>query len=359
MDLTKVKRLAVQTDKNSRMLASPETEEKIHRFCVIAAFFLTMLILIYPMLISTVSAESLINSIGGKLSKVPNAMAEMIVTPITDRLVEQIKPDATGPIAKMYNWMTTDNATGNSYWTGIFGEDNANNSVIQAVEATMKTVGMGWMLVIAMGHLFSNLEKGMEAQEATYRILIEICIAGVIILNLDKLISLVVQVGQVLVASFDYSGSDSDKEALVDAYLEDMVGKSSGGFIWWVKSVAWLVLPWFLTWVVTIIAYVIMIEVAVELFVRRLLCPLAVADIYQEGLRSPGARFIKKIFALFIKLVAVLLIAALVTALMTQVNNDNVEGNGIAYTLELLALNTVAVISMFKVGSIADEVVGA
>ena len=68
-------------------------------------------------------------------------------------------------------------------------------------------------------------------------------------------------------------------------------------------------------------------------------------------------RFVKKIFALFIKMTAVMVIATLLSIL--TISTDQISGNGISYTIELLAVKATAVAAMYKCGPIADEVVGA
>ena len=118
-------------------------------------------------------------------------------------------------------------------------------------------MGFAWMVVIAMGHLFTNLEKGMEAQEAVYRILIEICIAGAVILNFGYIISLVIQIGQSLLTSFIIT-NDTDLSSTVDAYMTEMTGSTGNGFMsifTWFKSVLVLSVPLIATAVIKLLIY--------------------------------------------------------------------------------------------------------
>lgn len=352
---------------------TPQSEERIHRFCTIAAFLLVALILFCPLAANVYADGDIKDSLNGHLDDLPRAMGKMIITPITNDVVAQMDPVATGPIAVLFHWMipvdsrgkmTVDSGEGN-YWTKLYGGANAANAVVlDNAASVVKLLGFAWMIVIAMGHLFSNLEKGMEAQEAVYRVLIEICIAGAFILNFDKFISLVIQIGQSLVSAFSLNNK-IDTDDVLDAYMNDMTGHTGDSLIdsfdifWWVKAFLALAFAFLFTLATKICAFGIMIETALELFVRRFLAPLALADIFQEGLRSPGMRFIKKIFALFVKLAAVLVIASLISVLSIAMMGTDIDGHGISYTVQLLAINAFAVLAMFKCGAIADDVVGA
>jgi hypothetical protein len=365
----KSKKLGAVTD--GMGFLTPQSEERIHRFCTIATFLLVALILFCPLVMNVyadnpigTAISSIKDSLSGNLDNLPRSMGKMIVTPITNDVVAQMDPAATGPVAVLFHWMTVDSKNSGDYWTNLYGEANAANAVVlDNAASVVELLGFAWMIVIAMGHLFSNLEKGMEAQEAVYRVLIEICIAGAFILNFDKFISLVIQIGQSLVSAFSLN-NQVDTDDILDAYMQDMTGKAGDGMLdnldifWWIKAFGALVFPYIITMVTKVCAFGVMIETALELFVRRFLAPLALADIFQEGLRSPGMRFIKKIFGLFVKLAAVLVIASLISVLTIAMGTD-ISGHSTTYTVQLLAVNSFAVIAMLKCGAIADDVVGA
>ena len=104
-----------------------------------------------------------------------------------------------------------------------------------------------------------------------------------------------------------------------------------------------------------------------ELFLRKMFAPMAVANIAYDGARSAGVRYLKKYFALLIRIAIYFALAAIGEMLMfkflTQALNvaGNVEKSSLGGVVLLgLAVmsEVVAVMSMLQLGGLGDEIVG-
>ena len=72
--------------------------------------------------------------------------------------------------------------------------------------------------------------------------------------------------------------------------------------------IAYAILPWAISMIGEIILQVVLISRILEIVVMTTFCPLAISDIYREGTASPGVRYMKRILALGMQIVVILLI---------------------------------------------------
>ena len=99
----------------------------------------------------------------------------------------------------------------------------------------------------------------------------------------------------------------------------------------------------------------------IEIGIRRAFMPMAVAEVYQDGLRSPSARYIKKYFSCFLKLAIIIVINALVgTIVSANTNFDGSAGPDVALgqTTMLVVLSLTTVGMMFRASEFANDIVG-
>ena len=103
---------------------------------------------------------------------------------------------------------------------------------------------------------------------------------------------------------------------------------------------------------------------AIQITLRRILAPLAIADVSIEGARSTGMRYMKHFLALYLQKVIIYIIAAIATRFTVSIlsggfaNRVSVAGNQIP-TLFLIMTAIGAVTGMVsQAGSIANEIVG-
>ena len=223
----------------------------------------------------------------------------------------------------------------------------------------VKVIGRFLVIILAMGHLISNIEKGQDPVECVFKVLIEIGISLIIIMNLDKIISILGQLGTWFITTAGDSVEPKSPHLAASDLLVSLTGDDDGGFGWRLGAIAMLSLPFFLSFAAMIACKFAFYQIILEIGIRKCFAPVAVADIYQEGLRSPGARYLKKFVALFIRLAAAILICNIMGSLSESVDIMGNPHGVLMGVAELLILNFTAVGFIFKTGEIANDVVGA
>ena len=251
-----------------------------------------------------------------------------------------------------------------SYMTGTGFETLFNSAFL-----VIKVLGFMWCVAVAMSKLITLMEKGQDSMETIFRVLLEICVTGMFIINLEDVLGWIVLLGNniiELITHLTVSGAAAGAAA-GDAEASDLLkhldknGKDTGGFIWGLGMNVKLFLPYAISQLLRIVAKFIALQLLIEIGLRRAFAPLAVADIYQEGLRSPGVRYLKRYFAVFLKIAMALLICKIGAAMISLVGLSYGTGTGgaLSYVFEIVAINFTVIGAMFKSGEIANDVVGA
>ncbi len=315
-----------------------ERKKKINR----ATILLIILSFVFILFIPSVSAK--------EERKYAQGMADYIATGVFDVISTTLQ--GTDPTdedevsyAKFYAYMV-----GDEFQSNFATPYNA-----------IKVLGVVVLIVIALGRAFNVIQTGQDAQEVGLKVIIEICIGGAIIMNVDTIMSLLAQMGSYLGEVLQYwtipstsSMAGSLEMSTGDTLLENLTGNTDGGLIWNIKTMMMLVLPYALTALLKIVAKFVVIQILLEIGIRRIFAPFAVADVYAEGLRSPGVRYFKKYLATFFKMLICLVICALGTCLLGLLSGTS----GVAYIFEVLAIEFTCLGMMFKTGEIANDILG-
>ncbi len=193
--------------------------------------------------------------------------------------------------------------------------ENATNEIY----TLFKMLGAMWMLAIAISQIFTNIEKGVDGTQAVYKTLIYIAITGVFIMHLDKIMHILSSLGNILIGFFDTikvpdtlgGGTKSVDDAakflgeLIDmpevSKIDDLPTGLSG-LLGGIQAFCMLLIPFILSMAVALVLRIQVLGVIFEIGIRRMFAPLAVVDVFQEGMRSQGARYLKRYFGSFLKL---------------------------------------------------------
>ena len=238
-------------------------------------------------------------------------------------------------------------------------------NAIKVVANSVKVVSGFIIILLAFARYFQNLEKGKEATEGIYEMMAEICLVGMFMINIDLVLEWIVMFGEWFI---DIMLSLVQTPAIPAATLESIVGDSSGGALWLICSFMILSVPWLLSLGLQVVAQWIAFSLLIEIGIRKAFAPFAVCEIYGEGLRSPGVRYLKRFLATFLKVAIALLtcyLGSVLTAIAITDNLTNVAGNGlngIVETLQFLfrviAINFTVIGVIMKGGEYANDIVG-
>ena len=268
-----------------------------------------------------------------------HAFAEKVVNAGIGVITETIKGE--GPFGALYDTCCDMDAAG---VTDIY-----NDLVI---------LGGTIALAIGISHIFQNIERNQDPVEAVFKTLVELFITFLFLMNVKEIMGAIMQAGKWIVSRIGEAAAGSSG-ASADDLLIALTGDSSGSFIWAIKATVSLIFPWILSCCIDIAAKFVIIQIMLEIIIRQMFAPLAIVDIYQEGLRSPGARYIKKFFATFIKLAICAFVALFVQSNLSQTITTGDAGGALDSVFTLVAVNFAAIGLMFKGGEFANDIVGA
>ena len=252
--------------------------------------------------------------------------------------------------------------------TDIFSPDNEfftsmtatkSGTMVAGISKLMKGVAGFIIIIISMVHLFQELNRGKDGVEAVLRMLMELFITMFIVMQLDKLLGYIVQIGVVFITDVSDLVTDTKFEGIT---LKKITGKSSGGIIWWIQSFAILIVPYIFSLLFSLVAQFMAFSILIEIGIRRAFAPIPVCFIYGEGLRSPGARYLLRFLAVFIKICICLAVCGLEKELINAALDDSTTGMGmgecLTYIFTTVAVNLTGVGVMAKGGEYANEIVG-
>lgn len=253
---------------------------------------------------------------------------------------------------------------GNDFFSNMVPVDGAapKSAAINAMMNATYAVSMFIVIIISFVKYFEELERGADPKEAIYKALARIFMIGVFVFNLGSILQKVAEIGEWLIQTIlDVASDPNNTSALT---LEQITGKDSGGALWWMESVMILIIPWVLSLIMQVVAQFIAFSLLIELGIRIAFAPFAVVDIYSEGMRSPGMRYLKRYLATFIKIAICLLVCYLgndlikISAEQNIANFDSLS-DCLQYVFRVIAINFTVLGVMAKTGEYANDVVGA
>lgn len=226
---------------------------------------------------------------------------------------------------------------------------------------SLKIIGAMLAVAIAISHIFQNIDRNQDPVEAVFKSIIELIISLLFIVNLGDILAAIVKGGLAIIDYFKFTPTDTTSNA-GDELLMALTNDTSGGFSWAIKATAWLLIPWVMSIFIDIAARFVIIQIMFEIIIRRMFAPLAVVDIYHEGFRSPGARYLKKLLATFIKLAICALVARFAAEQALPglaASFSGGAGDVFDAIFAMVALNFACIGLMLKGGEYANDIVGA
>lgn len=258
-------------------------------------------------------------------------------------------------------------------------ETNADDAFSIAFKAFLiagKVVGAIWLVILVTGDILKNLNnENLEVHDAVFKPLILLIIVMLLIINADRITGTVFDMagylneaaGNVKITFSNTSSADtsetpdpgwvadslpdSEKDKansiyslLVAANNGEAVGKNAG-----LLTRTGMMFSLLIPWVGAIASYgfgvFLIIQLMFEIGIRRALIPLAMVWIYQDGIRSPGVRYMRQLFACVIQIA----IFVIVSNVSESLQNMLMAGeSGITQSIMLIIANFSALGVMSK-----------
>lgn len=222
--------------------------------------------------------------------------------------------------------------------------------------------------MIALSHFVTNIDRGQDPVQCVFKILIEIGVTGVFLINLNQILELLCSLGIALCndVGSPSSAANSISKENAEVLLEALTGQNSGKVTWQMMAGLTLLLPAALSMVATVLMYVTLFSIILEINIRRLFAPLAVVDIYGEGWRSMGARYLKKFFGCYLKIIIMIVTfnigSTLMINLLDSVFASMLEQDAAGFTgafMLCVGISISTAIFALRSGEIVNDIVGA
>ena len=250
-------------------------------------------------------------------------------------------------------------------------EDLQKLDFVKGLEGALQAIAM----LIIMYHLIlsivKELERGEMTMESWLRILMAFVIPCVCIIECKRMIKGFATLGswmqQIIFnnATMNFSGEDLIDEGScvpVPTYsFTDGLGEYLGelqDYLWASIKGVLLFIPFcLLNFIIVLTILSGVLTNFVEICIRHLFLPLAIANISYEGVRSSGLRFIKKYLGCYIKIGCIMLIVSVVFYVYYEL--VSISGDSAFYKVMFFVLLQPATKQSLKMGSeIITEALG-
>ena len=116
-------------------------------------------------------------------------------------------------------------------------------------------------------------------------------------------------------SGFAFFTDDPDNKTLLINGIKDMKAIETLGFV--ISSI----IPWLFSMIGEVILQIVLISRILELVVMVTFAPLSISDIYREGTASPGVQYMKRVLALSLQVIVIILINAATQAIIFAIIN--------------------------------------
>lgn len=248
-----------------------------------------------------------------------------------------------------------------------------DSNLFEAITATILTLGISMMLIYFFMDLAEKSASNILSIQQLFLAFLKLIFVALLMSYSQELISGMMKFGTALADTI--TGINSSGEFcwfdVASAYEVEGEGTIIVGneeamkhclndlpILNQVTFVVKLIPPYLIAFATEIIFYIILISRSVELSVRSLFCPLAVADAFGDTRRSSAIRYLKKIFALILQLVVAVAIVLALNEVIKGVSSELSDPMEVFQTKPAFK-GSVGYFVGFAVGEIGDAVAGA
>lgn len=289
-------------------------------------------------------------------------MSETIVDGVNQPVVDTI--NGTGYAGKFYTFVVgggIDGDTVSKFYEGIITGLKAAAGVLAVIYAASDLI-----MDMARGH-----EPAMEIME---KYAFQLFLLMLVLVYIDDIMDYTFKLGGAfldLFANESAKGGELNAIKLLRLMNNGNPTQTSGiidNIITWIPVFAKLAIPYMIGFISNVLIYVVLLSTILELALRKIFMPLAILDIYRDGLRSRGMMYVKKIIAIFLKIGVAIVTVGISNKLMEWSGEALIEGaadplasfgGAMAYVLFITAVGVMQITMIMQGGAIANDAVGA
>jgi hypothetical protein len=242
------------------------------------------------------------------------------------------------------------NVTNGNIYSGAFAK-------VQLFYNAALPVGLALVVTFFFLELIDSATKDNFTVEHFARSLIKLVITTIVIENCVDIFNTMMSIGYSLTQEFIGAGSPKDSGLLVNA--KDLVNNKLGGG--GLFSNMGLMIKLFIPWVFSLLVQVGVIFAcvgrALDLLIKCAFAPIGMADMFTEGLRSSGVRYLRNFLASCLS--AVVMIAAIILgcSISEVALDNNFAMSDIMSVFTVVVFQAATLSLVMKAQSIAKELI--
>ncbi|MCI6998602.1 MAG: type IV secretion system protein [Eubacterium sp.] len=198
--------------------------------------------------------------------------------------------------------------------------DALNNGIISDAIGIFKGLAASLVILFFLVELLNEAQKDFVTFERLTVMLMRLLAVTIIVMNLELVVNGLEELSVTIFdAVKDLAGSTSNSFEIfgenastgyryseVEDDLKDALGDA--GIKQALMVILQLLIPWLISRLCYVVAYVIAVGRSIELIVRAIFSPIGVANLFEDGTRSSGIRYLKKFAACALQLGAIAVI---------------------------------------------------
>ncbi len=277
---------------------------------------------------------------------------------IINGMIEQIK---NGVTQVYYDFLTPSGAK-SSILNMVISE--SPGGLIQGAYNVCAAAGAFLCIIYGYMHMLTDESRGMDHKEALMKAIKQLFLVAIFLMLLPTVLNTLAKIGFYFIEGIANITMDPEHSGVEGLSLDllDHNANVSGfmAFFSFIGCFLTLAIPYLASWVMVAAAHFIVFSLLIEIAIRRVFAPVAMANVYGEGLRSPGMRYMMRYVACFIKIAIALFVAMLNPLLLSTISVTLSEGpqKVMAFLVCVVACNfTVLGISQ-RLGEYANDIAG-
>lgn len=254
---------------------------------------------------------------------------------------------------------------------GGYGGSSVMNSAAVSIWALVTTVHsyacpLAYCLIV-LYFLLDVIEKSTHEQmsiEHFFRSSIKLVVAVFFIENSLEILEALLNFSNALtneitsrVGSIDFT--DGFGESVLESYYRD-IDNASGitGVFLCIGFVLQLILPFVVIWVCSLVTTLVVWSRAIEIGVRGALAPLGMADLFTEGTKGAGFRYLKKYLAVLLQGAIIMLILFCYQAINAGLTSGAASMEPIKVAFSQCTVSLTVMSMLLKTQNLANDLVG-
>lgn len=187
--------------------------------------------------------------------------------------------------------------------------------------STVKGLAVGITVLLYLIDLAGKVTEKNFSIEQFFKATLRFVVSYFFILYSDVITNYLIEAGTGITidtvkdSGFAFFTDDPDNKTLLINGIKDMKAIETLGFV--ISSI----IPWLFSMIGEVVLQIVLISRILELVVMVTFAPLSISDIYREGTASPGVQYMKRVLALSLQVIVIILINAATQAIIFAIIN--------------------------------------